>query len=68
MGRRGPPPDPARIAAIAAGAKRFFPSMGEPCKNDHRAERLVSNGGCCECLRLAHPWQGKLARRDIVVA
>jgi hypothetical protein len=68
MGKRGPPPDPAKAAARAAGQTRFFSSEGKPCRSGHIAERLVSNGKCCECLRLAHPWPGKIARRTIVIA
>jgi hypothetical protein len=63
MGKRGPPPDPARIAAKEAGRKRYFPSDRRACKNGHLAERLVSNGRCTECVRLLHPWPGKFAKK-----
>ena len=70
MGKRGPPPDPARIAAKEAGRKRYFPADRRACKNGHLAERLTSNGNCCECLRLVRAWTGKVAKkgREIVIA
>jgi hypothetical protein len=70
MGKRGPPPDPARIAAKEAERKRYVPSDRRACKNGHLAERLTSNGNCCECRRLAYPWTGKVAKkgREIVIA
>ncbi|WAE51187.1 hypothetical protein [Stutzerimonas frequens] len=36
-----------RDAARSAGQKRF--ATGEPCKNGHIAERLVSSMVCCAC-------------------
>lgn len=37
----------SREEARAQGLKRFF--TGDPCRNGHVAERLVSNGFCREC-------------------
>jgi hypothetical protein len=68
MGKRGPPTDPALTAARKTGKPRYWPSKRKPCKRGHIAERLVSNGKCCECLRLAHPWPGKVFRRGVFVA
>jgi hypothetical protein len=34
--------------AFDRGLKRYF--SGEPCKHGHIAERMISNGGCVECL------------------
>jgi hypothetical protein len=36
--------------ALNAGKTRY--STGRPCKHGHLSERMVSSGGCCECLRL----------------
>lgn len=36
-----------RDEAKALGLKRFF--TGEPCANEHVAERFVHNGGCRQC-------------------
>ena len=41
---------PEKKAAILAGEDRYF--TGEPCKNGHTAERMVSSGNCVECERL----------------
>ena len=40
----------SREEARVKGLKRYF--TGEPCKNDHTAERLVSDKTCTECARL----------------
>ena len=37
----------SRITANAKGLKRYY--TGEPCTEDHDAERYVSNASCCEC-------------------
>lgn len=42
---------PVRAAAREQGLKRYF--TGYPCAHGHIAERLVGNGGCTECSRLA---------------
>lgn len=39
-----------RKQAKSLGLKRYF--TGEPCKHGHVSERLVVNGGCCECGRI----------------
>jgi hypothetical protein len=39
----------AREDARAAGRKTYF--TGVPCANGHKSDRMVSNRGCCECLR-----------------
>jgi hypothetical protein len=41
----------SRKAARASGLKRY--TAGKPCKHGHTAPRLVSNGSCLECARLA---------------
>jgi hypothetical protein len=44
---------PAVISIARArqlGLKRYF--TGQPCSAGHVAERYVSMGGCCECVRL----------------
>src|SRR5215472_14250535 len=35
--------------ALAQGKTRFF--TGKPCKYGHIVERMVSSGGCVECLK-----------------
>ena len=35
--------------AIDAGKTRYF--TGKPCKHGHIAERMVSSGSCCECMK-----------------
>jgi hypothetical protein len=55
------------MRARQAGQARYWPSKRKPCRNGHLAARLVSNGKCTECLRLAHPWPGKV-KRPIVIA
>lgn len=37
----------SRVDAKAAGLKRFF--TGQPCKNGHISERLISSGTCLVC-------------------
>lgn len=38
----------SRKAAHLQGKRRFY--TGEKCRNDHLAERYVSNGACVACL------------------
>jgi hypothetical protein len=49
-GKKGPPPDQARLAALAIGAKRYH--RGQPCpKHPKHTERWVSNRCCTLCIR-----------------
>lgn len=41
---------PHRKEAIDKGLKRYF--SGRPCSRGHIAERKVSSGNCCECVKL----------------
>lgn len=40
-----------RAEARALGAAHYF--TGEPCKFGHVAKRIVRNGSCYECFRIA---------------
>jgi 5-methylcytosine-specific restriction endonuclease McrA len=54
----------SREEARAQGLKRFF--TGDPCRNGHVAERLVSNGFCRECYSAT--WQRYRERHPAKVA
>lgn len=42
----------SKIEARARGFTRFF--TGVPCRHGHTAQRMISDGYCCECNRLAN--------------
>jgi len=43
------PPDMAKLAARAAGQKKF---QGSPCVNGHSGIRYSSTGQCVDCLQM----------------
>jgi len=56
---------PARLAAIAAGEKRFL-AVGFPCKrNPKHVTRYAERMNCVECSRKADEARGRVEKRDL---
>lgn len=50
----------SRAEARSQGSSRYF--TGKPCRHNHIAERLVSNGHCCDCKKLeCRTWRSQNA-------
>lgn len=42
----------SKTDAIQQGLKYYF--TGKPCKHGHISKRFVSNGHCCDCIKIRH--------------